>query len=143
MSNETRYLGTDNEGRSTALLNFVTWDPVGQDGRISLHQEDGQLGESVLGLLILVTPQVPHLGRHQLLHLGDGHLVPAAKRLGHNRDELDALLAAKVICLPHLPIEGKLVVLFLYWFVSVMHLLNYFLSGNQELGEPGLLSNKC
>ena len=31
------------------------------------------------------------------------------------------------------------VVLFLYWLVSVMHLLNYIWLGNQGLGPPGFI----
>ena len=62
--------------------NILGRDAVGQDGSVSAHQEDGELGEDPSYCLPLLLTSMPRLGRGQLLHLLHSHFVPATQGLG-------------------------------------------------------------
>lgn len=79
--------------------------PVEEEGRVSPHEEQGQLLEEVANCFVLILARLSGQSSAQLLDLLNCNTMPPTYRVSGKRDETDALLPARFPRFGHLSLE--------------------------------------
>ena len=74
---------------------------VDQDGRVPLHEEQGEAGDCVAANLTLILTSLSCQSLGNLLHLPHCNPVPAPKRFKCKGDERDTLSLTVISCSSH------------------------------------------